>query len=39
MKDTGTVGGRFRPVMDALERARRLGFWVEVVTLVVWNAG
>ncbi len=29
------LGGRLRPVLDAIDEARRLGYWVEVVTLVV----
>jgi pyruvate formate lyase activating enzyme len=29
------LGGRLQPVMDAIREAKRLGFWVEVVTLVV----
>lgn len=29
------LGGRLGPVLDAIELARALGFWVEVVTLVV----
>jgi pyruvate formate lyase activating enzyme len=29
------LGGRLAPVIDAIETARRLGYWVEVVTLVV----
>jgi pyruvate formate lyase activating enzyme len=30
-----TLGGRFEPVIDSIERAKALGYWVEVVTLVV----
>jgi len=30
-----TLGGRFEPVLAAIAEARALGFWVEVVTLVV----
>jgi pyruvate formate lyase activating enzyme len=30
-----TLGGRLDPVLEAIAEARRLGFWVEVVTLVV----
>jgi len=30
-----TLGGRLRPVLDAIQLARELGFWVEVVTLLV----
>lgn len=30
-----TLGGRMQPVLDSIELAKRLGFWVEVVTLVV----
>lgn len=30
-----TLGGRFRPVMDSIALAKQLGYWVEVVTLVV----
>ncbi|RYE91792.1 MAG: radical SAM protein, partial [Myxococcales bacterium] len=30
-----TLGGRPGPVFEAIRRARELGFWVEVVTLVV----
>lgn len=30
-----TLGGSFAPVVDAIATARELGFWVEVVTLVV----
>jgi pyruvate formate lyase activating enzyme len=30
-----TLGGRLAPVLDAVATARSLGFWVEVVTLVV----
>jgi pyruvate formate lyase activating enzyme len=29
------LGGRRAPVIDAIREARRLGYWVEVVTLVV----
>ncbi len=29
------LGGRFEPVLAAIEEARALGYWVEVVTLVV----
>jgi len=29
------LGGRMAPVLESVERARALGFWVEVVTLVV----
>jgi pyruvate formate lyase activating enzyme len=29
------LGGRFAPVMAAIAEAKRLGYWVEVVTLVV----
>lgn len=29
------LGGRLRPVLEAIQAAHRLGFWVEVVTLVV----
>ncbi|HZR83877.1 MAG TPA: radical SAM protein [Candidatus Binatia bacterium] len=29
------LGGRLRPVLDGIAEAKRLGFWVEVVTLVV----
>lgn len=29
------LGGRLQPVLDAIELARELGYWVEVVTLVV----
>ncbi len=29
------LGGRLQPVLDGIARARALGFWVEVVTLVV----
>jgi pyruvate formate lyase activating enzyme len=29
------LGGRLAPVLDAIRTARRLGYWVEVVTLVV----
>ena len=29
------LGGRLAPVLDAIGTARRLGYWVEVVTLVV----
>jgi pyruvate formate lyase activating enzyme len=29
------LGGRLAPVVDAIGTARRLGYWVEVVTLVV----
>jgi pyruvate formate lyase activating enzyme len=34
-----TLGGRLQPVLDGIVEARRLGYWVEVVTLVVpgWN--
>jgi len=30
-----TLGGRLRPVMDSIALAKELGYWVEVVTLVV----
>ncbi len=30
-----TLGGRVEPVLEAIAEARRLGLWVEVVTLVV----
>lgn len=30
-----TLGGRLSPVLESIERARNLGFWVEVVTLFV----
>lgn len=30
-----TLGGRLDPVLSAIREARRLGYWVEVVTLVV----
>lgn len=30
-----TLGGRIDPVLDTLARAKAMGFWVEVVTLVV----
>ncbi len=30
-----TLGGRVEPVLAAIGEARRLGYWVEVVTLVV----
>lgn len=30
-----TLGGRLDPVLDTLARAKAMGFWVEVVTLVV----
>jgi pyruvate formate lyase activating enzyme len=30
-----TLGGRLRPVLEAIREAKRLGYWVEVVTLVV----
>jgi pyruvate formate lyase activating enzyme len=29
------LGGRLQPVLDTIRRAHELGFWVEVVTLVV----
>jgi pyruvate formate lyase activating enzyme len=29
------LGGRLQPVLDSIELARKLGYWVEVVTLVV----
>jgi pyruvate formate lyase activating enzyme len=29
------LGGRLGPVLDAIREAKRLGYWVEVVTLVV----
>jgi len=29
------LGGRLAPVLDSIREARRLGYWVEVVTLVV----
>ena len=29
------LGGRIEPVLEAIAEARRLGYWVEVVTLVV----
>jgi pyruvate formate lyase activating enzyme len=29
------LGGRLEPVLEAIAEARRLGYWVEVVTLVV----
>ena len=29
------LGGRLEPVLDSIELARELGYWVEVVTLVV----
>jgi pyruvate formate lyase activating enzyme len=29
------LGGRLRSVLDSLERIHRLGFWLEVVTLIV----
>lgn len=29
------LGGRLKPVLDTIELARKLGYWVEVVTLVV----
>jgi pyruvate formate lyase activating enzyme len=29
------LGGRLEPVMEAIRGAKRLGYWVEVVTLVV----
>jgi pyruvate formate lyase activating enzyme len=29
------LGGRFKPVLDTIELAHKLGYWVEVVTLVV----
>lgn len=29
------LGGRLAPVLDSIARARELGYWVEVVTLVV----
>ncbi len=29
------LGGRLTPVLDTISRAHRMGFWVEVVTLVV----
>lgn len=29
------LGGRFEPVLEAIAEAKRLGYWVEVVTLVV----
>jgi pyruvate formate lyase activating enzyme len=30
-----TLGGRLQPVLDSIALARELGYWVEVVTLVV----
>jgi pyruvate formate lyase activating enzyme len=30
-----TLGGRLAPVLEGIREARRLGYWVEVVTLVV----
>jgi pyruvate formate lyase activating enzyme len=30
-----TLGGRLEPVLDTLRRAHAMGFWLEVVTLVV----
>ncbi len=30
-----TLGGRIAPVLEAIAEAKRLGYWVEVVTLVV----
>jgi pyruvate formate lyase activating enzyme len=30
-----SLGGRIAPVLDAIAEAKRLGYWVEVVTLVV----
>jgi pyruvate formate lyase activating enzyme len=30
-----TLGGRLQPVLDSIALARELGFWVEVVTLIV----
>lgn len=30
-----TLGGRLQPVLDSIVLARQLGFWVEIVTLVV----
>ncbi len=30
-----TLGGRLQPVLDSIVLARQLGFWVEVVTLLV----
>ncbi|MDB4944445.1 MAG: hypothetical protein JWP97_3979 [Labilithrix sp.] len=30
-----SLGGRLEPVLEAIVEARRLGYWVEVVTLVV----
>ena len=30
-----TLGGRLQPVLDSIVLARELGFWVEVVTLIV----
>lgn len=29
------LGGRLQPVLDSIERIHRMGFWLEVVTLVV----
>ncbi len=29
------LGGRLQPVLETIERAKAMGFWVEVVTLVV----
>jgi pyruvate formate lyase activating enzyme len=29
------LGGRFQPVLDAIALGRKLGYWIEVVTLVV----
>jgi len=29
------LGGRLQPVLDTIARAREMGFWVEVVTLVI----
>ncbi|MCX7048508.1 MAG: AmmeMemoRadiSam system radical SAM enzyme [Candidatus Sumerlaeota bacterium] len=29
------LGGRLQPVLDTIQRAHRLGYWVEIVTLVI----
>jgi pyruvate formate lyase activating enzyme len=29
------LGGRLQPILDSIERIHRMGFWLEVVTLVV----
>src|SRR6185503_21385245 len=30
-----TMGGTLKPVLESIERLKRMGFWLEIVTLVV----